>query len=74
MKIPNGESMPLGGAHHEEWRKMAAKLSLQHDIFIDVVEVVGNQFSVSEIYFTIGDNKFDNLKELRKALKCKAFL
>lgn len=76
MKIPYGANIECIGSHISHWCDVAARLSIRHDIYIDVkcvgTHAVGSR--VSEVYFAIGDNKFDNLKELRKTLKCKAFL
>jgi hypothetical protein len=60
-------------------REVAAKAFIEHGVYVEV-EVVYNKANqiafpfVSEIYFIIGDHRFDTAKNLYKALENKAFL
>jgi len=76
MKIPEGLSTT--SAMWDLWHATAARLSLKHNIYIEVVrasaaDTLGNVRQVA-IYFKIDGHKFDSLKDLKSALKLKAFL
>ena len=80
MKIPNLLSS-VGSAYISEmfvaWRKEAINLSMKTGIFIDVKEKYDNNpvFPITnELVFAIGDKEFDNLIDLKRALKLKSFI
>jgi hypothetical protein len=81
MKIP-GDKIKIGNVNDDILaicREIAARTFIEHGVYVEV-EVVyssSNPISfpmVSEIYFVIGDHRFDTAKELHKALENKAFL
>ena len=74
MKIPENTN-DLCGLHVKIWQETAAKLSMQHGIYIVVnIFYIGTSNFIKEIVFEVGTHQFNSLKELRAALKNKAFL
>lgn len=72
MKIPDD----VEEVCYDVWTDAARKLSMIYGVYIGVDVKYVSLFvnHISEINFTIGDNKFGSLKELRRALKMKALL
>ncbi len=57
------------------WKQTAMKLSMEHGVDIKIKLTMNDGlYSCTGIEFVIGDKSFSSLKELRKALKLKAFL
>lgn len=86
MKIPK-EASPDNNTTLEFWRAAAQKLSLETGIYIQVIgdydqrtytyDLSGNtsiNFWLTRIYFKVEEHEFENLHDLRKGLKNKAFL
>jgi hypothetical protein len=62
------------------WKDTAIKLGMQHGIFIEVWgEYLNPSFSqtdyrFTQIWFKIGEHRFESLAELKRAIKMKSFL
>jgi hypothetical protein len=56
------------------WRQTADKLSMIYGIQITVETDYGGGVAPKGIFFRIDDKEFESLKDLRKALKMKAFI
>lgn len=60
---------------NNEWRQNAIRLSLYHGIYIAVIyDIKDNSTIVKHICFQVGEHTFENLKDLKRALKMKTLL
>jgi hypothetical protein len=79
MKIPQNIYVSEESRDVVIWAETAAKLSMEYGIFVQVeakkVSSPNSCFAfVEEIWFQVGERRFDSLRELRKALRNRAFL
>jgi hypothetical protein len=77
MKIPSGTYISSSHPIWLAWQAAATKLAIEYGIWIEPIKQGASSANLDDgqsLYFQIGDKQFESLRDLRKALKNKAFL
>lgn len=73
MKFSEKSNVIVNGELYNSWVAAANKLTIEYGIFVETWHVT-NKTKVKELYYKIGDHRFECLKDVRKAIRLKSFL
>ena len=80
MKISDTQYLGLKESDRieTEWMTSARQVGLEYGIFVEVKKdwrgINTYDTVLSRIYFKVGEHEFEGLRELKRALRLKAFL
>jgi len=77
MKIPYSIYITSNNPIWKGWEAAATKLAVEYGVYIEAVKASPSIADADEgqhLYFQVGETKFESLRDLRRALRNKAFL
>ncbi len=75
MKVPKGLWIGSNSKYYEKWNEEGIRLSVEYGVFVETeINNLNDPTIHQEIYYKVGDHRFDSLKDLKKALRNRAFL
>jgi len=74
MKIPVEEHINTKSSLYREWLRAGHRATIKYGIYCSTWYLRNDNEIIYEIWYQIGEHRFDSLKDLKTAMKNKAFL